>query len=83
MKVNFEYKGKDLELVYDDETGILSYVIDIKNNEKMMVQYTLSGSGYEMTKDNGYMPMDMCNAVYVRIMALDVFVPKFIFIPNH
>jgi hypothetical protein len=28
------------------------------------------------------MPMRVCNATYVRIIDVDVFVPKFIFIPN-
>ena len=82
MKINFDYNGKNLVLVYDDN-GILEHIINTETNKKIMVEYTQVGSGYEMTENNGYIPMGMCNAVYVRIMELNVFVPKFIFIPNN
>jgi hypothetical protein len=82
MKINFDYNGKSLVLVYADN-GILEHIINTETNKKMMIEYTQVGGGYEMTKNNGYVPMSMCNAVYVRIMELDVFVPKFIFIPNN
>lgn len=58
------------------------YVKITETNKKMMVEYTQIGTGYEMTKNNGYVSMNMCNAVYVRIVELNVFVPKFIFISN-
>lgn len=48
----------------------------------MMFEFTQIGSGYEISKNNGYISMDVCNATYVRIMELDLFVPKFIFISN-
>jgi hypothetical protein len=81
MKILFEYKKTNLLLVYGDN-GVLEYVLDIAKNRKLMVEYTQVGTGYEFSANNGYVPMSMCNAVYVRIMDLDLFVPKFIFIPN-
>jgi hypothetical protein len=83
MKINFEYKGKKIVLVYDDN-GRLEHIVDTETDKKMMIEYTQVGSGFEinMNNHNGYIPMKMCNAVYVRIMELDIFVPKFIYIPN-
>lgn len=81
MKIPFEYNGRNLILTYN-ERGILDNVVDIATDRKMMVEYTQVGTGFEFTTNNGYLSMSMCNAVYVRIMDLDVFVPKFIFIPN-
>ena len=81
MEINFDYLGTKMILVYDDK-GILSHIINTKTEKKMMVQYTQFGTGYDMSNNNGYVQMKMCNAVYVRIMDLDVFVPKFIFIPS-
>lgn len=92
MKVNLDYKGKQLIIVYDDN-GVLEHIINSETNEKMMIEFTQVGSGYEI---NNYVQMticnaihsritemDICNAVYVRIMEIDVYVPKFIFILNN
>ena len=81
MKINFNYLGNNMILSYDDN-GMLYNVTRKETGDKMMIEYTQVGSGYEFSDNNGYVSMDMCNAVYVRIMKLDVFVPKFIFIPN-
>ena len=81
MEIKFDYKERELSLIYNSK-GILDCVVDLKSAKKMMMELTQVGSGYEMSRHNGFIPMDMCNAVYVRIMELDVFVPKFIFIPN-
>jgi len=82
MKIDFNYSGKNLMLVYNDN-GTLEYIINAETNEKMIIEYTQVGIGYEITKNNGYIPMSMCNAIYVRIMDLNVFVPKYIFILNN
>jgi hypothetical protein len=81
MKINFEYKETKMILDYDNE-GYLNHITNSETGKKMMVEYTQYGSGYEFTHNNGYVAMDMCHAVYVRIMELDLFIPKFIFIPN-
>ena len=82
IKVELTYFGKKLILEYKSN-GVLEYVTDTDTNQKMILQYTQVGLGYEMTNNNGYVSMDMCNAVYVRIIELDLFIPKFLFIPNN
>lgn len=80
MIINLEYKGTNLELVYKND-GVLKHVINTETKLKMMVEYSQVGTGYEMTDNNGYVSMKMCKAIYVRIMELDLFIPKFMFIP--
>jgi hypothetical protein len=80
IQVNIDTK-EGLIVLYGDN-GILDHVIDYNTGKKMMVEYTQEGSGYELTKNNGYVEMSMCNAVYVRIIDLDIFVPKFLYIRN-
>lgn len=82
MKIDFEYNDNKLVLFYDDKTGVLSEVYNTVNDKNMMVEYTQEGSGIVQRQTNGYVDMDGCEAVYVRIIDLDVFVPKFIFIKN-
>jgi len=79
MKIELE--NKNIEINYNDD-GVLKNVLDLSNGENMMVEYTQVGSGYDFTSHNGYVKMDMCNAIYVRIMKLDIFIPKFLFINN-
>lgn len=81
MNIPFEYNGRNILLTYN-ERGILEHVTDTDTDRKLVMQFTQVGKGFEFTTNNGYVAMDMCNAVYIRIMELDVFVPKFIFIPN-
>ena len=81
MLINFEYLETKMVLVYDDTTGVLEHIINANTNNYMMMEYIQIGEGYEMENNNGYMQMKICNGVYVRIMELDVFVPKRIFIP--
>jgi len=45
-----------------------------------MLELNQVGSGYEIEENNGYIPMNICKATYIRIMELEIFVPKFIFI---
>jgi hypothetical protein len=80
-EIKFEYNGNKLILVYSDK-GTLEYVINTENDKKMMIELNQIGRGYEITRNSSFVSMDMCNAVYVRIMEIDIFVPKFIFIPN-
>jgi hypothetical protein len=81
MEINFNYSDRELILVYNKH-GILDYVTDSNTGDKMMLELNQVGSGYEMEKNNGYIPMDICKATYIRIMDLDIFIPKFIFIPQ-
>ena len=81
MKIDFTHKGTKMILNYGTN-GSLDRVTNCETNKNMMMEYTQIGTGYEMSEHNGYMKMDMCNGVYVRIVDLDVFVPKYIFISN-
>jgi len=78
-KIELLHKDQSIILHYDTN-GVLAYVLNPLTDKKMMVEYTQVGNGYEFSDNNGYVPMSMCNAVYVRIMDLDLFVPKFLFI---
>lgn len=82
MEINFDYNGNKLILVYSDK-GTLEHVINTKDNKKMMIEFSQCGCGYEINRNNGFITMDVCDAIYVRIMEIDVFVPKFIFIKNN
>jgi hypothetical protein len=82
MEISYDFSGTKVIAEYDN-AGCFEHVINVKTQRKMMVEYTQIGTGYEITDDNGYIKMKMCNAVYVRIMDLDVFIPKFIFILNN
>lgn len=81
MEIIYNFSGTNVIAKYDVD-GYLENVTNIETQEKMMIEYTQYGLGYEFTDNNGYINMKMCNAVYVRIMDLNVFIPKFIFILN-
>lgn len=81
MKINFEYSGFKMILNYDSE-GVLQYVINESTGKKMMRETNQVGDGIERKEHNGYVKMPICSATYERIIDADVFVPKFIFIPN-
>ena len=83
IKINFEYSGISMEITYD-EKGCLDTVKNINTNEFMMLESMIKGVGFKI-KDDIFMFGDnnnVCDARYVRIMDIDVFIPKFIFIPN-
>ena len=82
MEIYLKHSDKRLFLVYDDK-GVLEHVIEGDSEEKMMLEYTQEGNGYEFEDHNGYVKMRTCKAIYVRIMDLDIFVPKFIYIKQH
>ena len=72
---------KDIMVSYN-QNGYLENITDIANDEKMMFEFYQEGIGYEIGKTKGYMVMDKCDASYVRIMELDYFIPKYLFIKN-
>lgn len=81
MKVDFEHNGTKMILNYG-ENGSLDKVYNCDTNKNMMMETYQEGMGYKIERHNGYMPMDVCNGVYIRIMDLNVFVPKYMFISN-
>ena len=72
---------KDIMVSYNQD-GMLEFITDIANDEKMMFEFYQEGLGYEIGKTKGFMVMDKCDASYVRIMELDYFIPKYLFIKN-
>lgn len=82
MKTNFEYCGNEIEVTYNDD-GYLDYVKNLTTNKYMMIESKIFGTGYSITNDNSmFGNIDICNSTYVRIMDLDVFIPRLIFIKN-
>ena len=83
MKINFEHSGVNMEITYD-EKGYLDRVKNINTDEYMMLESKIEGIGYKIKEDNFIIggKSNVCDARYIRVMDIDVFIPKFIFIPN-
>ena len=81
MKVNITHSDKEIEITYD-ENGYLEYVVDLESGKKMMMESFVEGKGYKIEENTYMMKMDVCTATYYRIIKLDLFIPKFIFIKN-
>lgn len=83
MKINFEYSGVKLEVTYNDN-GFLEFVKDIDTDKYLMIESKVKGTGYEI-KEEGFMiggKSNVCDARYVRIMDVDIFIPRLMFIKN-
>jgi len=81
MKVNLYHSGVNMEITYDDD-GYFEHVKNIDTEKYMMIETKQEGVGYTIEKDNFLMPMDVCDARYIRIIKLDIFIPRLIFIKN-
>ena len=84
MKINLKYLEFELELTYN-EKGYLETVYNNKTNKYMMLESKMNGIGFDIKKEkfiinNG--EGSVCDARYIRIIDIDIFIPKFIFIPN-
>lgn len=82
MIVNLEHSGISMEISYDND-GYLEHVKNLNLNKYMMIETKQEGCGYKIKTDNFLMKMDVCDARYVRIMELDIFIPRLIFIINN
>lgn len=73
---------KDIMFSYDTN-GMLEYVTDVETKKKLMMETVQEGVGYEIHENHGaFIKAEVCDARYVRIMELDYFVPKYLFIEN-
>ncbi len=81
MKVKITHSDKDIEITYDED-GYIEYVTNLDSGKKMMMESFVEGKGYKIEENTFLMKMDVCSATYYRIIDLDLFVPKFIFIKN-
>lgn len=77
MVVNLEHQGINMEIFYGED-GVLGHVKNVDTGNFMMIETKQEGLGYE----NYLIPMDICDARYVRIMELDIFIPRLLFIVN-
>jgi hypothetical protein len=82
MLITFKYNGILIQLHYDNADGHLKYVINQSNGKKMKKETYEEDDGYRFVDKMGATIMQTCNVDCVRIVDLDIFVPKFIFIEN-
>jgi Domain of unknown function (DUF6794) len=80
-RINIKKNDKDFQLVYNDR-GVLDFVINRTTHENLKMETAMEGAGYEISRNNHLMPMDVCDARYVKISAYDIFVPRLLFIEN-
>lgn len=81
MIVNLKYKGINMEITYNND-GYFEHVKNIDTDKYMMIEIKQEGLGYQIKKDNYLMVMDVCDARYVRIIDVDLFIPRLMFIEN-
>lgn len=83
MKTNFEYCGIQIEITYNDN-GYLEFVKNITTNEYLMIESKISGTGFTIDEDDSmFGKLNICKSTYARIMDLDIFIPRMIFIVNN
>jgi hypothetical protein len=83
MEIIIDYLENKLKLSYND-VGILDTVFNMKTKEYMLIESKLNGTGIKI-KEESFMiggKSNVCDARYVLIKDLDIFVPKYIIIPN-
>lgn len=81
MIVKLEHSGINMEITYDDD-GFFEHVKNVDIDKYMMIETKQEGLGYTIKEDNFMVKMDVCDARYVRIMDIDVFIPRLLFITN-
>ena len=82
MTVTFKYNDILIHLHYDNSDGHLLYAVNQSTGKKMMLEKYETDAGYRIETKHDYITMQVCNVDCVRIVDLDLFVPKFIFIKN-
>ena len=82
MLISFKYNGILIQLHYNNSDGHLMYVINQATGKKMMKEDYVEGDAYRFVENVGFGTMKTCNVDCIRIIDLDLFVPKYIFIKN-
>ena len=82
MEVILKLSGVNVMLTYDN--GCLEHITNVDTGTKMMMEVMQAGCGFKIKEEIMMIfgPSNVCDARYVRIMDLDIFVPKFLFICN-
>jgi len=83
MIISFKHNGILIHLHYDGVDGHLLYAINQSNGKKMMRESYDEDDGYRFVEKTWPVKIMTCNVDCVRIIELDLFVPKFIFIKNN
>ena len=78
MNIKLKHFVTEIEIAYNDK-GVLEHITNLSTGKHMMLETFQVGSGYEIERE-GFMGMNVCNATYVRIIELDLYVPRLIFI---
>jgi len=82
MTVTFKYNDILIHLHYDNVDGRFLYAVNQSTGKKMMRETYDEDDGYRFVEKNWPVKTETCNVDCIRIVDLDLFVPKFIFIPN-
>ena len=83
MEITYVFPDKTPVVAKYDKDGYFEHVSEILTGKKLMCEHTQFGSGYEIVdavSKGGFISMPMCEAVYIRIIDFDIYIPKFIFI---
>jgi hypothetical protein len=82
MEVRIKLLDTNVMLTYNE--GYLEHITNIDTGTKMVMEVMQEGSGFTIKEERMMIfgPSNVCDARYVRIIDLDVFVPKFLFINN-
>jgi len=85
MKIKFKYLGKNIEITYNEDNGYLDYVKDLDTDEYLTIESKFQGRGIDIKKESFMIGgvSDVCDARYSRIVELDIFIPRFIYIKNY
>jgi hypothetical protein len=82
MIISFKYKGILIQLHYHSVDGHFLYAVNQLTGKKMMRETYDEDDGYRFIEKTWPVKTMTCNVDCVRIIELDIFVPKFIFIKN-
>lgn len=80
--ISFKYKGVLVQLQYSNDDGHFQYALNQATGKKMMKETYDEDDGYRLVEKTFPVKIMACNVDCVRLIDLDIFVPKFIFIKN-
>ncbi|MFA5586448.1 MAG: hypothetical protein WDA02_07895 [Saccharofermentanales bacterium] len=85
MKIKFKHLGKNIEITYNEDNGYLDYVKDLDTDEYLTIESKFQGKGIDIKKESFMIGSisNVCDARYARLIELDIFIPRFIYIKNY
>jgi len=81
IKVEIKKDDFKLDIFYNDK-GRFEYVENHATGEAMMVEIIMKGCGWEIAKKGSlaFGETIVCDASYVRVLEVNVFIPRLLFI---